>query len=200
MIYVFFFFQKSSASVCFSLIKLISDVRTNGPFLCPSCQARKLVVVRATRCVFVAKGTLCPMTAINALCAAAAKQPRWPQLHVSITELAWMFSLSPVTFPSLHFLHLIWLAHPLSGSSLRGVGRQPVFFFSFKCYVLRDLDRLLFSLTPDEGGMAAGKENCSSHWDGFKNVLRTNTSMFTNAGISPKHCLGKNWCHVLNMF
>lgn len=29
------------------------------------------------------------------------------------------------------------------------------------------------------------------NWDSFKNVWRTNTSMFTNAGIIPKHCWEK---------
>lgn len=126
-----------------------------------------------TRCVSVARGTLCPMMAIDALGAAAAKQRRWLQAYISITELACRFSSSPVAFPSLHFLYLIWLADR-SGSSLQGCWQAAFFFFSHSSVMSWEIwFQLLFSLTSDEGGMAAGGGNCSSHWDGFKNAWRT---------------------------
>lgn len=56
-----------------------------------------------------------------------------------------------------------YLASPPSSEWIQPSGCwQAALFFSFKGNVLRDLDRLLFSLTSDEGGMAAGRGNCSS--------------------------------------
>lgn len=178
---------------------------TNRPFLCPSCQARKLVAVCNYRCVSVARGTLCPMTAINALGATAAKQPRWPRLYVSIAELACTLSSSPVTFPSLHFLYLIWLAHPPSGSSLRGVGRQPRFFFfllfhsSVMSWEIRagycspwPLMRVVWRLGREVGHLI----EIVSRMCGGQTRLCSPTLAFVRNIAGKK----KNWCHVLNMF
>lgn len=100
------------------------------------------------------------------------------------------------TFKSNHIpfspFSMSYLVSPPSEWSQSSGCWQADLFFSFKCYVLGDLDQQLFSLTSDEGGMAARRGNCSSHWDSCKNVRKTNTSVFTNVGIGARHCWEKN--------
>lgn len=105
-----------------------------------------------TRCVSVARGTLCPMTAINAL-GATLRQHKRAGPYI-------LFESSHIPFSPFS---VSYLASPPSSEWIQPSGCwQAALFFSFKGNVLRDLDRLLFSLTSDEGGMAAGRGNCSS--------------------------------------
>lgn len=129
---------KNPPRLCFfSLIKLITALRTNRPFLCPSCRARKWVAAHNYQMCICCQRYIVSCGShqrIQWRCHWATKMAA----AVRQRKLACTFKPSHIPFSPFSVSYLV--SPPSEWSQSSGCWQADL-FFSFKCYVLRDLDQ-----------------------------------------------------------
>lgn len=129
---------KNPRCLCFfSLIKLIAALRTNRPLLCPSCRARKWVAAHNYQMCICCQRYIVSYGShqrIQWRCHLATEMAAAVRHH----KLACTFKSSHIPFSPFSLSYLV--SPPSEWSQSSGCWQADL-FFSFKCYVLRDLDQ-----------------------------------------------------------